>query len=76
MLDTGIYQIRNTANGKRYVGSAVKFAQRWRQHAHLLRKRKHHSRILQNAWKQATREKRAAAMRAHWARVKAGEIQR
>lgn len=50
MLDTGVYQIRNTTNGKVYVGSAVKFSQRWRQHTHLLRKRKHHSRILQNAW--------------------------
>ena len=29
---SGIYQIRNLVNGKRYVGSAVNLRARWRQH--------------------------------------------
>lgn len=47
---TGIYAIRHTVSGKRYVGSAVNFAQRWRVHRCLLRKGSHHSPYLQAAW--------------------------
>ena len=47
---TGIYAIRHTVSGKRYVGSAVNFAQRWRIHRCLLRKGSHHSPHLQAAW--------------------------
>lgn len=50
MLDTGIYQIRNTATGKLYVGSAVSLRRRWCEHASLLRRGQHHSRHLQRAW--------------------------
>lgn len=48
---TGVYEIFNLTNGKRYVGSAAKsFVGRWRSHRNLLRKGKHHSRHLQGAW--------------------------
>lgn len=49
-MTCGIYQIVNTVNGKRYVGSAVNFASRWRLHRHHLRTGKHHSVALQRAW--------------------------
>lgn len=47
---SGCYEILNTVNGKRYIGSAVKFVQRWDQHRSHLRKGVHHSRVLQRAW--------------------------
>lgn len=46
---SGIYQIRNLVNGKRYIGSAVSFASRWRQHRCELGKGRHNPH-LQNAW--------------------------
>lgn len=46
----GIYQIRNTTNGKIYVGSAKCFGVRWRAHRNALKRGDHHSRKLQNAW--------------------------
>lgn len=49
-MTCGIYQIVNKVNGKRYVGSAVNFAARWRVHKHQLRHGKHHSVALQRAW--------------------------
>jgi group I intron endonuclease len=48
--NTGIYEIRNTLNGKRYVGSAVSFEARWKLHRFHLGKGKHHSRHLQASW--------------------------
>lgn len=48
---TGVYQIRNLVNGKRYVGSTAKgFAYRWRAHRWQLRNGKHRNRYLQGAW--------------------------
>lgn len=47
---SGIYEIVNLVNGKRYVGSAKKFDTRWRTHRGLLLSEKHHSRHLQRAW--------------------------
>lgn len=47
---TGIYAIRNTESGKRYIGSAVNFARRWAVHKCHLRKGSHHSPYLQAAW--------------------------
>jgi group I intron endonuclease len=49
-LNTGIYEIKNTANGKRYVGSAIDFQTRFRTHLNNLRKNKHSNRHLQFAW--------------------------
>jgi group I intron endonuclease len=48
---SGVYEIVNSVNGKRYVGSAVNFRLRFRTHLSLLRSGKHHSRKLQSAWK-------------------------
>lgn len=46
---SGIYEIVNTVTGKRYVGSAVNLAHRWRQHRCELGKGRHNP-ILQNSW--------------------------
>lgn len=47
---SGIYAIRHNESGKMYVGSAVNFKRRWRQHRVLLNSNRHHSPHLQNAW--------------------------
>ena len=47
---SGIYEIVNTINGKRYVGSAQDIDARWKVHTHFLKKNNHHSPRLQNAW--------------------------
>lgn len=47
---SGIYEIVNTLNGKRYVGSAVDLRLRRNQHVTRLRNGRHHSRYLQKAW--------------------------
>jgi group I intron endonuclease len=47
---SGVYEILCTANGRRYVGSAVDMDKRWRLHLTQLETRKHHSRHLQRAW--------------------------
>ena len=50
MLNTGIYEIRNTLNGKRYVGSAVAINARLAAHTNSLKKETHPNRYLQFAW--------------------------
>ena len=47
---SGVYLIRNTVNGKVYVGSSINIAVRWGGHRNQLRKGKHTSRHLQAAW--------------------------
>lgn len=47
---SGIYQIRNTINGKKYIGSAVLFRRRWYTHRWALERNSHHSKHLQRAW--------------------------
>lgn len=44
---SGVYKIRNTVNGRFYIGSAVNIRKRWNHHLTFLRKGKHHSRHLQ-----------------------------
>lgn len=46
-IKSGIYQWRNVANGKVYVGSAVDLVRRNRQHLHLLNYNKHYNNMLQ-----------------------------
>lgn len=46
----GIYEIVNTVNGKRYIGSAVNFKKRFREHRRDLMRNDHHSIALQRAW--------------------------
>lgn len=46
----GLYVITNLLDGKFYVGSTVNFFDRWTLHLSNLKKNKHHSPHLQNAW--------------------------
>ena len=46
----GIYAIRNTSNGHRYVGSSVCIEKRWAEHRRTLQLGRHHSVALQRAW--------------------------
>jgi len=50
--NSGIYLIRNIKNGKFYIGSAVNFKNRWRNHRHKLRLNIHENLHLQRAWNQ------------------------
>lgn len=50
MTKCGVYEIVNTENMHRYVGSSVNIRRRWSEHKRKLRSGKHHSRYLQRAW--------------------------
>lgn len=50
MVESAIYAITNTANGKQYVGSACHFQRRWSEHLNQLRRGAHPNKRLQNAW--------------------------
>lgn len=50
VMNGGVYEIVNAANGKRYVGSAVNFEKRCGVHRSQLNSNKHHSIALQRAW--------------------------
>jgi len=47
---SGIYQIVNTINGKKYIGSSVNIEGRWAVHKSGLKAGKHVNAHLQNAW--------------------------
>ena len=49
-MASGIYQIENQINGKRYIGSAVNIRYRWVRHLNDLRRGEHHNRHLQRAF--------------------------
>lgn len=51
---SGIYCIRNTLNGKVYIGSAVKLRARLTAHKNNLTNNTHHSSKLQRAWNKYT----------------------
>jgi group I intron endonuclease len=46
----GIYEIRNVANGKIYIGSSLNIEGRWATHIWSLRNNKHSNPHLQSAW--------------------------
>jgi len=50
MMNSGIYRITNKLNNKRYIGSAVNLAARWRTHRFRLSNNNHHSIKLQRSW--------------------------
>lgn len=52
-----IYEIVNTVNQCKYIGSTVDYTRRVNLHLRLLNKNKHHSRYLQNAWNHYGNEK-------------------
>ena len=56
MNKSGIYCIKNTINGKVYVGSAVRFSKRWEKHRRLLCEGHHSNKHLQNAWNKYGKE--------------------
>jgi group I intron endonuclease len=49
-LKSGVYQIRNVINNKRYVGSSIDVEERWAKHKWLLKKGRHSNIHLQRAW--------------------------
>jgi len=49
-FDCGVYLIRNTVNGKVYVGSAQSIKARWYRHLKMLREGTHDNQKLQRAW--------------------------
>lgn len=49
-MDCGVYQIKNTINGKRYIGSSNQVKRRFYLHKWDLRRGKHHSITLQRSW--------------------------
>lgn len=50
VMKSGIYQIKNQVNGKRYIGSAVNLTKRWQNHLSDLRLSRHHNLHLQRAF--------------------------
>lgn len=52
MIKSGIYQIVNTENKKRYIGSSVNIDRRFGKHLRTLRSNSHANRYLQNAYNQ------------------------
>jgi len=49
-MASGIYQIKNTLNGKCYIGSAVDIQRRWRDHLSALRRGQHCNGHLQRSF--------------------------
>lgn len=47
---SGIYEVVNSTNGRRYVGSSVDIRRRLNQHRAALRRGDHHNSYLQSAW--------------------------
>ncbi len=47
---SGVYEIFNTVNGKRYIGSSNDCPGRWRTHLHMLRSARHANHRLQKDW--------------------------
>jgi len=49
-MKNAIYQIVNLVNGKRYIGSAIDFRARKRNHISQLRRGKHNNKHLESSW--------------------------
>ncbi|MCX6750441.1 MAG: NUMOD3 domain-containing DNA-binding protein [Candidatus Pacearchaeota archaeon] len=49
-MNSGIYEILNTENGKKYIGSAVNIRKRWNYHLSMLRREIHPNKHLQRAF--------------------------
>lgn len=49
-MNSGIYEIYNKINGKRYIGSTIDFDRRFKEHKNDLINNRHHSVKLQRAW--------------------------
>lgn len=53
-MKSGIYEIKNTVNGKSYVGSSKSIKKRFIRHRWQLRKNEHHCIYLQRSWNKHT----------------------
>lgn len=51
IVGSGIYRITNTVTSECYIGQSVRIQKRWSEHRRLLRAGSHHSRKLQESWK-------------------------
>ncbi len=49
-MNSGVYEIVNLVNGKKYIGSSKNIYKRFCQHKKALIENKHHSIVLQRAW--------------------------
>lgn len=49
-MKAGIYEIVNTINQKRYIGSSVNLYRRWQKHAWELNRKEHRNKHMQAAW--------------------------
>jgi len=49
-LDSGVYQILNTCNNNKYIGSSTRIRKRWIEHESRLKSNKHENPHLQNSW--------------------------
>jgi predicted GIY-YIG superfamily endonuclease len=47
---SGVYEIKNTLNNKRYIGSSVNIQKRWYAHKRMLNLNTHPNKHLQAAW--------------------------
>ena len=50
MMKSGVYQIYNPINEKRYIGSSIDVTRRLKEHRRNLIAQRHHNQHLQNAW--------------------------
>jgi len=50
MSEKVVYEIVNEINGKKYIGSTISKARRWRQHRNKLKNNKHNNMHLQRSW--------------------------
>jgi group I intron endonuclease len=50
VMNSGIYSIENSINGKSYIGSSINIKRRWYRHLSMLRKNVHDNHYLQNAY--------------------------
>lgn len=50
MMVSGVYQIYNPINEKRYIGSSINIVRRLKEHRRNLIAQRHHNQHLQNAW--------------------------
>lgn len=56
MIESGIYQILNLINNKRYIGQTINFDNRKRQHFSLLKRNQCHNLHLQKSYNKYGKE--------------------
>lgn len=51
MHGSGVYMIRDTVSGRRYIGSAVSIKKRWKEHRRGMEQGHHHSKFMLRCWR-------------------------